>query len=155
MTLESKVLKSLAEWRTDSASGSITDETAGWCVDLNVDRADVVGMRLNEVVLRPTSVREGDLKEHAGRIAAGVTGLMERLALIEIDEDKRTAMLRSEQPVRREDELFYYEVLADATGVMTLRRYQTSVTPAKRQQVPFALTHEALARVAAELASAW
>lgn len=155
MTLESTVLKSLAEWRTDSASGTITDETAGWCVELKVDRVDVVGVRLNEAVLRPATVSEGNLRDRAERIAAGVTGLVERLRLVELDEVKQTAMLRSDQPVRRENELFYYELLVDATGVMTLRRYQTSLAPGKRHQVPFALTHESLARVAQELASAW
>ena len=98
---------------------------------------------------RPEAV-PGDRKTHAERLAARATGLMEPLRLIEVDADRETALLRSATPQRRGDDLFYYEVLLHGRGA-DVRRYQSSATGGTREQIAFPLTHEALAKLAADL----
>ena len=75
---------------------------------------------------------------------------MEPLRLIEVDAGRDTALLRSAAPPKRGDDLFYYEVLLTGRGA-GVRRYQSSSTGGTRQQVAFPLTHEALAKLAADL----
>ena len=62
------------------------------------------------------------------------------------------AMLRSATPVQRGDHVFYYEVMLATAGTASLRRYQARPQGnGRRDQVAFALTHEALAKVAADV----
>jgi hypothetical protein len=76
--------------------------------------------------------------------------LLEPLRLLEVTGD--TAQLRSAGPQTRGDELFYYEIALAADDGACLRRYQSSRQPgARRAQVPFTLTHEALAKLVADL----
>jgi len=78
---------------------------------------------------------------------------MEPLAVLEVDVMRNEALLRSDTPAERADKLFYYECLLSGTGPATLRRHQNTRLPGSwREQVAFALTHEALAKVAADLA---
>ena len=68
----------------------------------------------------------------------------------EVDVERNEALLRSDTPTQRGDALFYYEVLLHNRGT-GVRRYQASATGGARQQVAFPLTHEALAKLAADL----
>jgi hypothetical protein len=81
-----------------------------------------------------------------------VTGLLEPLKLIEVDATRSEAVLRSETPAQKGDDVQYYEVLLRGTHAATLNRYQAPRTgPGKRRAVPFALTHEAIAKVVGDL----
>jgi hypothetical protein len=77
---------------------------------------------------------------------------MEPLKVIEVDSVGKQAQLRSESPLERGDKRFYYELLLSGLGVATLRRYQTDSGNGKRAQTTFALTHEALAKLAGDVA---
>jgi hypothetical protein len=154
MNLNDLLLQKLAEWRFDSGRQtlSVAHPQTGWTAAVVGDCADRVGCQLWELNLtRPEAAPPAaDLKTRAERLAGRVTGLMEPLRLIEVDAGRDAALLRSAAPQRRGDDLFYYEVLLHSRGA-GVRRYQSSTTGGARQQVAFPLTHEALAKLAADL----
>jgi hypothetical protein len=155
MTLDELLLEKLAKWRPDSERQTldVAHPESGWTVVLTADRVDVVGCQLWEVTLKPaTAPPTTDLKARAEQLAARVTGLLEPLRFVELDAARQVAMLRSNSPSQRGEGLFYYEVLLQADGTLGLRRYQASRTgETRRQQIAFALTHEALAKIVADL----
>ncbi len=153
MNLNDLLLQKLAEWRFDNGRRTLTvahPETGRTAVVV-ADCADRVGCGVWEMNLTHAGAAlAADLKTRAERLAAGATGLLEPLRLIEVDADHDTALLRSAAPQKRGDDLFYYEVLLHGRGA-GVRRYQSSTTGGARQQVVFPLTHEALAKLAADL----
>ena len=147
MTLDEALLQKLADWRPAGRQTlAVAPEGAGWTTTLTADRADEVGCLLCELSLRRTTAPAGgSVKDWAER-AARVTGLLE------VDTLRDEALLRSDEPARRGDGLFYYELLLRGPGEALLRRYQAPPEgQGRRQQVTFALTHEALAKVVAGL----
>lgn len=155
MTLEETLLRKLADWRVHNSRQTLSAEYADWRVDVTADAVDTVGARLWEVALYRTSAQANPatLAAQAERIVSRITGLMEPLRLIEIDEPRGVAQLRSTSPAAKGDTLFYYEVTRQAGGQTTLRRYQASTTSPKREQIAFPLTHEALAKLVDDLAT--
>jgi hypothetical protein len=78
--------------------------------------------------------------------------LLETLKVVEVDRNRHEAVLRSEGPVQRANDLFYYEVHLQGTGAATVRRYRAfREGHGRREQIGFALTHEALAKLTADL----
>jgi hypothetical protein len=154
MTLEETLLQNLAEWRFDNGRQTLTvaHPETGWTAAVVADCGDRIGCQLWELNLsRPsTAPAAADLKTRAERLAGRATGLMEPLRLIEVDVRGDTALLRSAAPQKRGDDLFYYEVLLRSAGA-GVRRYQSSTKGTARQQIAFPLTHEALAKLGADL----
>ncbi len=159
MTLDEVLLPKLAEWRP---AGDGPHELqcplpdVGWAVAVAAERADTVGCRLTELAVRrrpdEQPVEPAALTQWAVRSAKRVTGLLEPLKLVEVDTTRSEALLRSEQPAARGDKVQYYELLLRGGHAATLRRYQAPrVGPGKREAVPFALTHEAIAKVVSDL----
>jgi hypothetical protein len=155
MTLNEILPEKLANWRpTGRQSLNVAGAGAAWSADVTADCVDQVGCRLWELTLRRvgTGLGTAALKEWAVRAADRVTGLLEPLKLVEVDEPRRVALLRSETPGQRGDDLFYYEALLHSTGTIEFRRFQGSHQPGShRQQVAFTLTHDALTKLVADL----
>jgi hypothetical protein len=153
MTLENTLLQKLAEWRFDNGRQTLTaaDPETGWTAAVVADCGDRVGCRVWELNLtRPETPSSADLKARAERLAGQATGLMEPLRLIEVDAQGDTALLRSASPQKRGEDLYYYEVLLRSASA-GVRRYQSSTKSGTREQVAFPLTHEALAKLGADL----
>ena len=155
MTLNDTLLQKLAEWRFDNGRQtlSVVHPETGWRAEVVADCSDRIGCHLWELNLsRPEAAPSADLITRAERLVSRATGLMEPLRLIEVDAGRETALLRSAAPQKRGDDLFYYEVLLQnhSAGV---RRYQSSTQGGTRQQLAFPLTHEALAKLAADLSA--
>ncbi|MCS7047306.1 MAG: hypothetical protein NZO58_13185, partial [Gemmataceae bacterium] len=105
-----------------------------------------------EVALHRNCALGGTVEDWAKRVVQRVTGLLEPLAIIEIDAGKEEAMLRSAQPAKRGDKLFYYEVRLRHLAQATVRRFEASHEPGqKRRQISFTLTHEALAKLVGDI----
>src|SRR5207244_339711 len=115
MTLENTVLAKVTEWRPTAGRQqlNIPDDGAGWAVTLTADRCDDLGILLWEMTLRRTGAAPAgaDLRAWADRAAARATGLLEPLKVVEVDGERREALLRSATPTARGERRLYYEVL--------------------------------------------
>ena len=159
MTLDAILLQKLAEWKPAGADRGVlaaTEEATAWTANVTADRNDALSTLVWELTVRrpqPRATGGGDaLRTWAERVAARVTGLMEPIKVVEVDVLRNEALLRSDEPASRAEKLFYYEVVLKGTHEATARRYQIGCSPGQpREQVAFALTHEALAKPAADL----
>jgi len=155
MTLDDTLLQKLAEWRPAGGRQTLNlpDEGSGWRVALTADRCDDLGCRVWELELARTApAPEGlTLRSWAERVATRVTGLLETLQVVEVDDERGEALVRSNEPRRRGETVSYYEVLLRGTSVAFARRYQATGQGSRREQIAFALTHEVLAKLAADL----
>lgn len=159
MNLDVLLQEKLAKWQPPAGRQNLAlPDTDGWGVSLTVDRNDVVGSLVWELSLRRTAATPDSdaaaLKGWATRIADRVTGLLEGLHVVEVDAQRNEAILRSDKPTSRGDERLYYEVRLQGTSVASVRRYRGQMTGAQREQVAFALTHEALGKLAQDIVSA-
>ena len=159
MTPDDKLLNNLTEWRPAGSGPHSFGHTldTGWTVAVTAEAADTVGCRLAELAVgRPAPAKPAtaaDLKKWAGRVVDRATGLLEPLKLIEVDATRSEAVLRSETPAHRGTSVEYYEVLLRGRQAASLKRYKASQSGSgKRRGVPFALTHEAIAKLAGDMA---
>jgi hypothetical protein len=158
MNLAETLLGKLADWRPAGEgrhSVSIALPEHGWAVGLTADRADSVGCRLTQLEAtgaEPVAEDDAALEAHARRAAGRVTGLLEPLRLVEIDRGRHVALLRSDAPATKGDALQYYEVQFAGRNRVTVERFKANKSgPGGREAVPFALTHEAIAKVVDDL----
>jgi len=158
MSLDVILLQKLAKWRPDTGRQTldVTDPAGDWSAALTAECVDVVGCRLWELALRrPGQSPAVDLRARAETICRRVTGLLEPLRLLEVDGGRNVALLRSEQPGQRGEDRFYYEVVLEADGAATVRRFQApGRDEPRRRQVAFTLTHEVLAKLVGDLIAA-
>ena len=145
MTLENMLLERLSEWRVSGVRQDLHIAADGWATTVTADRGDEVGCLVWELNIRRDGSAGTDVKTWASAAAQRVTGLLEPLKIVEIDNTRNEAQLRSETPTQRGDKRFYYELLLRGNATAMLRRYQA------REQTAFALTHEVLAKLAADV----
>jgi hypothetical protein len=155
MSLDGLLLEKLAKWRPDGRQAlEVNAPDSGWTAVITADAADLVGCRLWEISLRATGkpLPVAALKARAEAIAGRVTGLLEPLRLIELDEARGVALLRSATPTRRDDEICYYEALLHSDGTANVRRYEgPRGEEPRRQQVAYTLTYDSLGKLVADL----
>jgi hypothetical protein len=94
-----------------------------------------------------------DLKHLSSELCNKVSYLLEPIALIETDVDTCSTQLRSNPPLKEDDQTFYYEILVRRGGSISLCRFQKQPGDV-RQTVAANLTHEVLARLAEDFAAA-
>lgn len=157
MTLTESLLPRLSEWHPAGAgrhSWSAAAPEAGWAVHLTADKADSLSCLVWELALARTGdAPEGlTLKTWAEGVAARATGLLEPLKLLEIDEARGEALLRSDGPAKKGERVAYYEVRLFGLTRAVVRRFAADRTQSGREQVAFALTHEVLAKLAGDIA---
>jgi hypothetical protein len=148
MTFANILLRRLAEWHPKQRETlQLTDESTGWIVSLTADRCDSLSCQLWEVTLWRQTAPEGtELAAWAGQCAANLRGLPDALTVLEVDALRHEALLRSEKPFARDDSVLYFEVHLYGTTSLTVGRFRAKTqTSAKREQVPFVLSHEMLA----------
>jgi hypothetical protein len=157
MTLTEKLLPRLSDWRPAGAgrhSWGAAPAEAGWSVHLTADRADTLSCLVWELTLTRTGAApEGlTLKTWAEGAAARVAGLLEPLKLLEVDDGRGEAVLRSGAPAKKGERVAYYEVRLFGLDRAVVRRFAADRTQSGREQVSFALTHEVLAKLAGDIA---
>ena len=156
MTRTESLLPKLSEWKPTgegrhSLSAALPE--VGWTVQLTADKADSLSCLVWELAL----ARTGDapdgfsLRGWADAVAKRATGLLEPLRLLEVDDARGEALLRSDAPAQKGERLAYYEVRLFAPGRAVVRRFAASRTASGREQVAFALTHEVLAKLADDI----
>jgi hypothetical protein len=150
MTLENNLQASLSEWRPKGRETvSIALGDSPWKAQVTANRCDELSCQLWELTLaRGDGETNQTLAGWASHIAGKPVGLMEQLKVLEVDNDRQEALLRSETPSKRDGKLFYHEVLLQGTRTATVRRFQGSFElGSKREQAAFVLTHEVLERL--------
>lgn len=121
-----------------------------WTVTVSADRRDDLSSRVWHIAFERKEPQRGGVADWAERIATRVSGLSESLKLVEVDDIADQALLRSDKPAAKSDNLAYYEVHLRGTRHASFRRVQAS--PAKsREQVSFAVTNETLAKLIADI----
>jgi hypothetical protein len=161
MTLAETVLPKLIDWQVPGEGRhvlTVPDAGSGWAAAITVERQESVGCQVWDLTVRRSAAtspnRGAELQAWADRVAQRVSGLLESLKVVEVDVERNEALLRSAEPTRRGNSVSYYEVLLRGTAEAVARRFQaTAHGKARRQQIPFALTHEALAKFAGDLAA--
>jgi hypothetical protein len=123
---------------------------------IQADRNDELGCRVWELLVRRTNQTQkpkvGTLRAWADRAAARVTSLVETLKVVEVDQTRNEALLRSGKPSRRAKAISYFEVHLRGTSEVSVRRYRGyHETGQRREQISYPLTHESLAQVVADL----
>jgi hypothetical protein len=158
MNLAETLLEKLSEWRPVEEGRPVANfplPDHGWTIHLDAERVDTVGCVLNEAAaVRDNPVPDDAmrLEAHARQAATRTTGLLEPLRLVEVDRTQNVAILRSETPKTKGDDVRYYEVRFNGLNRVSVKRYMAAKkSPAKREALTFALTHEALAHVIEDL----
>ena len=140
-------------------------------MQLTADKADTLSCLVWELALSRTGAAPESLtlKAWAEGVAKRATGLLEPLKLLEVDDARGEAVLRSEAAANKGERLAYYEVRLFGTDRATVRRFAAisprseiakqvkrgageGRTESGREQVAFALTHEVLAKLAGDIA---
>ena len=158
MTRAEALQARLANWRPSGEGRHSWSEAfpdAGWTVHLAADHNDVVGALVWELTLARTAAAPDGLglKDWAGQIADRVSGLMEDLKLLEVDDARQEAVLRSDDPTRKGDLALYFEVRLYGLAKAVVRRFQADTAAGtRREQITFPITHEALAKLAWDIA---
>lgn len=156
MTLAESLEPRLSNWKP--AARETWQEgfaEVGWDVSLTADHNDVVGTMAWELTLARTAAAPAGLtvKAWAEGIAARSSGLMEPIKLLEADPTRDEAILRSVSPSKKGDHVAYYEIRLHGTTKATVQRYQANrKAGTKREQVAFAVTHEALMKLVNDIA---
>jgi len=154
MTLADNLLESLSAWQPAGEGRQTYSHSAGeWSVALTTDRADSVGCACWELTVSRVSMNESkrNVRQWAEQIAR-TTGLLESLQVIEVDDEKNEAILRSSKPTKKADIARYYEVHLVGMSLATVRRYGADTAAGtRREQVPYVLTNEVIAKLAEDL----
>ena len=129
----------------------VRDPSASATVEMDMNQFDSLACQITMLRVTPDVAITAPLKDRAALIAGRVTGLMEKLNVIEVDDARGEALLRSDVPTAKDTNRFYYEVLLRRNGIVTLERFQGSTVKSERKLVPFAVTREALSKLVADL----
>lgn len=167
MTLDEILRKKLTDWQPTSPGrnalavefpeGEVPADVTARVV---VDQSGPVGLSVWEIEVRRAAshmAREKGLADWARRLANRITGLLEPVELLEVDEDRGVAQLRSRPPSSKDRLRFYHEFLLrrdSDQGSVTVRRYQAEIGSSAREQIAFDITREALIKLVTDLASA-
>ncbi|OWK47394.1 hypothetical protein [Fimbriiglobus ruber] len=158
MTLAETLQTKLGEWKPAGDGRHSWAETfadSGWAVRIEADRTDTLGCQVWEVALDRVGQADASLtlSAWADRIAASVTGLPEKLKVVEIDQHQSAALLRSDTPGSRGNDVLYFEVRLAGLAKASIRRFKSEhAIGARREQIPFIITHEGLAKVVGDIA---
>lgn len=150
MTLAETLPQRLSEWTPSGVGRHTWSEKfadAGWTVHLAADKNDTLSSLVWELTLERTAKAPAGLtlKTWAAEIANRVSGLMEDLKVLEVDETRDEAILRSDEPTRKGDVVNFYEVRLTGLPRAVVRRFKADTAAgSRREQVAFAVTHEVL-----------
>ena len=155
MTFVETVKSKLSEWNPEPGRQTLSvqeDHDTGWNLNLTTDRKETLGSEVWDLQLSGKGEKL-DLESWAQQVAQREeNGILECLRLIDMDRQQEIAVLRSGDPAKQNEDVFYYEVNLHSQRQATVRRYRASRTgTCKREQIGYTLTHEALLQLIADL----
>lgn len=125
---------------------------------LEIQDADKYGFLVRSIALRrePLAHAGADLKtlltRQGAELEKRLTYLLEHFRLLELDEARQTAQVRSHAPYRQDGTIHYYEVLLTEGDALTFARYNTRGARGQREVEPTYITKEALMRLVSDFA---
>lgn len=125
---------------------------------LEIQDTDKYGFLVRSIALRkespvPASANLKTLLTHqAAELEKRLTYLLEHFRLLELDESKQTAQVRSHVPYRQDGTIHYYEVLLSEGDALTFARYRNGGARGQREVEPAYITKEALMRLVSDFA---
>lgn len=94
------------------------------------------------------------LQAWADVLCKKVTYLLEHIGPLESDTAAQTVLIRSTPPMKQPDQTAFYEMLVQAPGTLSLRRYTRGAHDADRVACDIQITHEVLARLVQDIVTA-
>jgi hypothetical protein len=153
MTLENTLRRQLS----NPEPGGFHVSSGDWHVTVAAEKSDSLSCALRELTLERNAPIQEELPAWAARVAARVTGLIEPLKVVEVDQPLGKALLRSAAPTVKDGKAFYYELLLERTShtAANLKRFAGDRNGSeKREAVVFVLTHDAIVKLVADIAGA-
>ena len=154
MMNETTITTILSKWKPEGkASLTMTLPESAWKLHVTAERCDEMSAQYWELRLqRDGEDHEQTMDKWAEQVSGKQIGLLEILKTLEIDSDRGETLLRSEAPTKRNDSLFYYELVLQGNKAATLRRFKGNYEAgSKREQMPFVLTHEVVEQLCQEV----
>ncbi|MSU79313.1 MAG: hypothetical protein EXS16_14635 [Gemmataceae bacterium] len=139
----------LRQQLNSSEPGGFHVSLGDWGATVVVEKKDSMSCLLTELTVRNSTPAAQDVRTWGERIASRATGLLEPLRLLEADARLNQALLRSTAPMQRDGQSLYYE-MALTRDTATLHRYVGQIG-ARRETIPFALTHDAIVKLVADI----
>lgn len=96
----------------------------------------------------------GALQAWADALCKQVTYLLENIGPLESDVAAQTILIRSTPPVKQPDQTMFYEMLVQAPGTLSLRRYRRFVHSGDRSSCDIQITHEVLVKLVQDIVAA-
>ena len=160
MLLQEQITQSLA-----GLKGTAFDVpmTVGWSagvgplIEVDFTVVDSLGCAFRELRVTADEFREGPfdrLKTWAENLCSKVTYLLEHIGPLEADVEAQTVLVRSTPPTRRPDQTTFYEMLVQAPGVLSLRRYARPAGHGDRTACDIQITHEVLVKLVQDIVAA-
>jgi len=94
------------------------------------------------------------LQSWADGLCKKVTYLLEHVGPLESDSAAQTVLIRSTPPSKQSDHVTFYEMLIQAPGTLSLRRYTRAAHEADRTACEIQITHEVLVRLVQDIVAA-
>lgn len=150
MKLDETVLQRLAEWQPRGRQ-ELTTAEGEWSVTLTAEGVDDVVSRLWAVAARGPAGDFTSVRDRAEAFASRSQEFNLPMRLLEADESLGVVLVRS-TPTLKNGQVSYFESRFDTRGEASFCRYTAVHDPAtRREQVAFALAHEALGKLVAAL----
>ena len=110
-------------------------------------------------ILSQSDHRKSAVQDWANGLCQKVTYLLEHIGLLESDVEAQTVMIRSTPPSRQPGtnepgQTTFYEMLVQAPGTLSLRRYTRAAHAADRTACDIQITHEVLVRLVDDIVAA-
>lgn len=94
------------------------------------------------------------LQDWANGLCQKVTYLLEHIGPLESDVAAQTVLIRSTPPFRQPEQTTFYEMLVQAPGTLSLRRYTRAIDAADRTACDIQITHDVLCRLVDDIVAA-
>ena len=160
MPLHEQITRSLVGLR---GLDSDVPTTVGW----STDRGSTVAVDFTAVDSLSCAFRElrvsadefktapfDALQAWAEGLCKKVTYLLEQISPVERDTAAHTVLIRSTPPAKQAEQTAFYEMLVQAPGILSLRRYTCAAQNPNRDSCDIQLTHEVLAKLVDDVVAA-
>ena len=136
-------VEALAPFRGDNQKIEVTGPEG--TVRCEISAVDSLGVALRSLHIEPAAKlidAKLTLKARTEKLCGKVSYLLEPLALIELDPMRGQAMIRSKKPRTKEDDIVYYELMANANGSTSIQRVVFNKSAKQRNSIDVVVTPE-------------